>query len=204
MKIINLDICSWRLKRVIAINDVSCFNKLLIALPYTVCNGYSTSCTNIAQDLTFNNQLPKLNNVIKYSPRIQNNFLNMSRSRIVFHITSYNENKHGGSKTYHSSQYYNSVRYLSNVGIDPIAEVKVPMQFNSIFKAMSESTPIKITQDSLLLLHDYTGLPWWLIIILTTITMRTTVTLPLSLYQVNIISLCIMNIIYDISLLYMI
>ncbi|KAL6449108.1 hypothetical protein ACFW04_000660 [Cataglyphis niger] len=32
-------------------------------------------------------------------------------------------------------------------------------------------------------MHDYTGLPWWSVIVLTTIMMRTAITLPLSLYQ---------------------
>ncbi|EFN89339.1 Mitochondrial inner membrane protein COX18 [Harpegnathos saltator] len=53
---------------------------------------------------------------------------------------------------------------------------------------MSESTPIKIAQDFLLWMHDYTGLPWWLVIVLTTVVMRATVTLPLSFYQQYIIA----------------
>ncbi|KMQ94399.1 mitochondrial inner membrane protein cox18 [Lasius niger] len=32
-------------------------------------------------------------------------------------------------------------------------------------------------------MHDYTGLPWWSVIVLTTIMMRTAITLPLALYQ---------------------
>lgn len=187
MKIINLDVFLWRLKRVskIAIDNTTCFNRSS-ALPYTICSGYSTSCTNIAQDLILGNQQSTLNNVIiKYSPRIQNNFLYVSHPRIVSHITLYNGKKRIGYKTYYGSQYYNSKRYLSNVSIDSIAKDQVQMQFSGIFKAISESAPVKITQDSLLLVHDYTGLPWWSVIILTTIMMRTTVTLPLFLYQVD-------------------
>ncbi|XP_011881073.1 PREDICTED: mitochondrial inner membrane protein COX18 isoform X2 [Vollenhovia emeryi] len=80
------------------------------------------------------------------------------------------------------------VRSYSNTGIDSIPEGHVPVQFHGIFKAISESAPIKTTQDSLLMVHDYTGLPWWLIIVLTTIIMRTTVTLPLSFYQLYILA----------------
>ncbi|CAL1685066.1 unnamed protein product [Lasius platythorax] len=57
------------------------------------------------------------------------------------------------------------------------------MQFSGIFKTLSESTLVKISQDSLLWMHDYTGLPWWSVIVLTTIMMRTAITLPLALYQ---------------------
>lgn len=187
MKIINLDVFLWRFKRVrkIAINNTTCF-KISSALPYTICNGYNTSCTNIVQDLTLGNQQSTLSNVIvKYSSRIQNNFLYVSHPRIISHITLYNGRKHFGYKTYYGSQHYNSIRCLSNTSIDSIAKDQVQMQFSGIFKAISESAPVKITQDSLLLVHDYTGLPWWSIIILTTIMMRTTVTLPLFLYQVE-------------------
>lgn len=186
MKIINIFL--WRVKRVskIAVNNILCFN-ISSALPYTVCNNYNTFCTNIAQDLTFDDQQPILNNVmVKYSSRIRNNFPRVSHPRIVSHIILYNGKKFSECKPYHSDQYYNGIRYFSNAAVDSIAEAQVPMQFNPVFKAISESTPIKITQDSLLLLHDYTGLPWWSIIILTTIMMRTTVTLPLSFYQVDL------------------
>ncbi|XP_011691054.1 PREDICTED: mitochondrial inner membrane protein COX18 isoform X2 [Wasmannia auropunctata] len=191
MKIKNLDVFLKRLKGVskIANRNATCFNVTSTASSYTVCNDYSTSRTHIAQDLTFNNHQSMLNNVsnvtVKCSSRIQNNFLCVSYPRIISHIILYNGKKHVKCKTYHSSQYFNSVRYISNVGVDSIAEAQVPTQFNGVFKVISESAPVKLTQDSLLLVHDYTGLPWWSVIILATIIMRTTVTLPLSLYQMK-------------------
>lgn len=189
MKIINLNIFLWRFKRVskITVNNALCFN-ISSALPYTIRNNYSTFCTNVAQDhLIFDNQQPILNNVmVKYSSKLRNNFPHVSHPQIVSHIILYNGKKFSGCKPYHSNQYYNGVRYFSNVRVDSIAEAQVPTQFNAVFKAISESAPIKITQDSLLLLHDYTGLPWWSIIILTTVMMRTIVTLPLSFYQVDL------------------
>ncbi|XP_077267073.1 cytochrome c oxidase assembly protein COX18, mitochondrial [Temnothorax americanus] len=189
MKIINFDISLWRLKRVsqISINNVTCFNMLSSALPYAACNDYSTSCTNVAQDLTLGNQQFTLNNVtVKHSSGIQNNFLYMSHPRIASHIILYNGKKHVGYKPYRSGQYHNGIRHLSSAGIQSAAETQLPMQFNGIFKAISESAPIKVAQDSLLFVHDCTGLPWWSVIILTTIMMRTTVTLPLSFYQLYI------------------
>lgn len=166
------------------------FNVSSSTLSHNTYNNYSTSfCTNTTQDLTFLNQrLMSLNNVVirQYSSRLQNNFYYMSRPRIISSVISHSDKreKHVGYKTYNSSQYCNSIRYFSSTGVDPITENQVPIQFSSIFKILSESTLVKIAQDSLLWIHDYTGLPWWSVIVLTTIMMRTVITLPLSLYQV--------------------
>lgn len=187
MKIINLDIFLWRLRRrasKIAINNAFRFNISSRALPFTVCNNYSTSCTNI--DSTLGNRKSVLSNVmVKYNSRIWDGFPHVSHPRIVSHIILYDGKKLSGYKPYHSTQYCNSIRYFSNVSVDSIAEAQVPTQFNYIFKTISDSEPVKIMQDFLLLMHDYTGLPWWSIIVLTTIIMRTIVTLPLSFYQVH-------------------
>lgn len=53
----------------------------------------------------------------------------------------------------------------------------------SIFKSLSESTPVEYVQKSLLTIHDVTGLPWWASIICTTILARSIITLPLGIYQ---------------------
>lgn len=166
------------------------FNVLPNTLSLTTRNNYSTSfCTNIIQDLTFLNQrLVSLNNVIsrQYSSRLRNNFYYMSHPQIISPIISSRSDKrekYKGCKTYYSSQYYNGIRYFSSANIDSVTENQIP-QFNFIFKMLSESTIVKIAQDSLLWMHDYTGLPWWSVIVLTTIMMRTMITLPLSLYQV--------------------
>lgn len=176
-----------RFKR-ISIN-ATYFNVLSKTLSHTAYNNYSTSfCTNITRDLAFlNQQSISLNNVIirRYSSRVQNNFHYMSYPQIVSHVHNNKREKHIGCKTY-SSQYYNSIRCFSSTSVDSIAETQVPMQFSGIFKTLSESTLVKISQDSLLWMHDYTGLPWWSVIVLTTIMMRTAITLPLALYQVDL------------------
>lgn len=58
----------------------------------------------------------------------------------------------------------------------------------SIFKWLSESTPVEYAQNFLLSVHDTTGLPWWATIICTTVLVRTTVTLPLAIYQYYILA----------------
>lgn len=175
------------------INNANYFKIPSRTLFHTVCNNYSMSCANIAHDLDHNREQPVLlNNVItkQHSSIRHNNFSCISHHLkhhwIFSSVILCNGKRHIGHKTYHGSQNYNNIRYFSSTGIDSISEVKVPMQLSGIFKTLSESMPIKIVQDSLLWVHDYTGLPWWLVIVLSTVIMRTTVTLPLSFYQVYI------------------
>lgn len=55
-----------------------------------------------------------------------------------------------------------------------------------IWKYISDSTPVAYMQEGLTLAHDITGLPWWASIILSTIVLRSVVTLPLTVYQYKI------------------
>lgn len=180
------NVFSGRFKR-ISIN-ATYYNGLSNTLSHTIYNNYSKSyCTNITQDLTFFNRQLMLNNVTirQYSSREQNNFHYVSQSQIVSNVILHNNKKEirMGRKTYYNNLNCNSIRYFSNASVDSIAENHVPMQFSDIFRTLSESEFVKITQDSLLWMHDYTGLPWWSVIVLSTIIMRTAITLPLSLYQ---------------------
>lgn len=52
-----------------------------------------------------------------------------------------------------------------------------------VFLWMSESTPVSYAQEFLLFIHSSSGLPWWTTVILTTVFVRTVVTLPLAIYQ---------------------
>lgn len=54
---------------------------------------------------------------------------------------------------------------------------------SGIFKSISESVPVSYAQEFVLNIHSYTGLPWWASIIITTVVLRTFVTVPLALYQ---------------------
>lgn len=54
---------------------------------------------------------------------------------------------------------------------------------SGIFKSLSESVPVSYAQDFLLNVHSSTGLPWWASIILSTIVLRSCVTVPLAIYQ---------------------
>lgn len=59
-----------------------------------------------------------------------------------------------------------------------------------IWKSISNSTPVAYLQDGLLLLHDSTCLPWWATIVISTVLLRTVITLPFAVYQVSWAILC--------------
>ncbi|XP_066498284.1 cytochrome c oxidase assembly protein COX18, mitochondrial isoform X2 [Hoplias malabaricus] len=54
------------------------------------------------------------------------------------------------------------------------------------YESIADSGPVHLTEQLLVFTQQTTGLPWWLSIICTTVTLRTAVTLPLAVYQ-NII-----------------
>ncbi|XP_055911631.1 cytochrome c oxidase assembly protein COX18, mitochondrial isoform X2 [Eupeodes corollae] len=51
------------------------------------------------------------------------------------------------------------------------------------WQTISTSTPVSYMQQGLIEIHDFTGLPWWATIVLSTFVFRTIVTLPLTIYQ---------------------
>nr|XP_016933984.1 cytochrome c oxidase assembly protein COX18, mitochondrial [Drosophila suzukii] len=51
------------------------------------------------------------------------------------------------------------------------------------WQTLSNSTPVAYMQDVLIKIHDYSGLPWWASIVLSTFLFRSVVTLPLTIYQ---------------------
>lgn len=48
---------------------------------------------------------------------------------------------------------------------------------------MSNSTPVHYVQESLIQIHNITGLPWWATIVLSTLLLRTFIIFPLAVYQ---------------------
>ncbi|XP_062135795.1 cytochrome c oxidase assembly protein COX18, mitochondrial [Drosophila sulfurigaster albostrigata] len=51
------------------------------------------------------------------------------------------------------------------------------------WQTLSNSTPVAYMQEALTQIHDYSGLPWWASIVLSTFLFRSVVTLPLTIYQ---------------------
>lgn len=159
-------------KRISQVNINNCFYSCapLSLSPHIICNEYST-CTSL-------NKTPEQCNL-----KANNN---VSYPRIVSHLTLYHKNKHADCKTH--CRHYNNVRYFSSVSSSVSNDFvpKVLLQYTGFYKTLSESAPVQMTQDSLLWMHDCTGLPWWVVIVLTTISLRTLLTLPLSFYQVDL------------------
>ncbi|XP_015191629.1 PREDICTED: mitochondrial inner membrane protein COX18 [Polistes dominula] len=56
----------------------------------------------------------------------------------------------------------------------------------NLITGISESAPVEFAQNSLIDIHSYTGLPWWATIVLTTILLRLTISLPIAIYQQNV------------------
>lgn len=56
------------------------------------------------------------------------------------------------------------------------------------YNSLAESGPVHLCEQYLMGVQQLTGLPWWLSIIISTVTVRTLITLPLATYQVVIIA----------------
>lgn len=69
-----------------------------------------------------------------------------------------------------------------NLNVQATIENIVKTQ-TGIFKGISESIPVSYCQDFIVKVHAITGLPWWASIIFTTIVLRSSITLPLAIYQ---------------------
>ena len=62
-------------------------------------------------------------------------------------------------------------------------------QFTQNFWAsVSSSTPVTFIQESLTQFHDFSGMPWWATIMVSTVLVRGVVTLPLGFYQSKILA----------------
>uniref|UniRef100_A0A1B0DQC0 Membrane insertase YidC/Oxa/ALB C-terminal domain-containing protein n=1 Tax=Phlebotomus papatasi TaxID=29031 RepID=A0A1B0DQC0_PHLPP len=59
---------------------------------------------------------------------------------------------------------------------------------SKLWMSLSNSVPVAYFQEGLIKLHDSTGLPWWGSIILSTVLLRTAVTVPLTIYQNKIMA----------------
>lgn len=71
--------------------------------------------------------------------------------------------------------------YLSNRSVSSVTSFTLP----SWFVTLSNSTPVAYAQQFVISFHEITGLPWWASIMLSAITLRLVITLPLTVYQVG-------------------
>ncbi|XP_030751424.1 cytochrome c oxidase assembly protein COX18, mitochondrial [Sitophilus oryzae] len=85
--------------------------------------------------------------------------------------------------TFHGLNLSQKRSYSVQSSIESFAQTQ-----SGIFKLLSESPPVEYCQKFLLSIHDITGLPWWASIICSTVLVRTTITLPLAVYQQYILA----------------
>ncbi|XP_051921534.1 cytochrome c oxidase assembly protein COX18, mitochondrial [Hippocampus zosterae] len=68
-------------------------------------------------------------------------------------------------------------RHLSSGGVDP-----------SWYEQAARSAPVHLAEEFLVQVQQTTGLPWWLSIAVSTLSVRTVVTLPLAAYQMRVLA----------------
>lgn len=56
------------------------------------------------------------------------------------------------------------------------------------YSSLADSAPVHLCEDFLVSVQQMSGLPWWLSIVMATLSVRTLITLPLAAYQMVIIS----------------
>lgn len=78
-------------------------------------------------------------------------------------------------------KYKMSTYYLPSRSISSVTSITFP----SWFVALSNSTPVAYAQQFVISFHEFTGMPWWTSIMLSAITLRLIITLPLTVYQVG-------------------
>lgn len=54
--------------------------------------------------------------------------------------------------------------------------------FAGIYAEISNSTCVHLCQQNLINIHDYSGMPWWATIVVTTVALRMAITFPLAVY----------------------
>lgn len=84
-------------------------------------------------------------------------------------------------------------RFLKCPPVSSTANSHRNFSFSSFFTTVSNSAPVHHFQEHLVLLHDLTGLPWWATIVVSTVALRTVITLPLAIYS-NTVSAKLENI----------
>ncbi|KAF5276999.1 hypothetical protein FQR65_LT16078 [Abscondita terminalis] len=80
-------------------------------------------------------------------------------------------------------QFFRTRKLSSIVTNEPVIRTQI-----GIFRTISESAPVEYLQKFVVGIHDVTGLPWWATIVCTTVFLRSTVTVPLAIYQQYILA----------------
>lgn len=74
---------------------------------------------------------------------------------------------------------------LSSYKVTPLNHHQQQRHFSyqNFWDSVSNSAPVNFVQDSLVQFHDFSGLPWWSSIVVSTILIRGAITFPLAIHQ---------------------
>lgn len=82
-----------------------------------------------------------------------------------------------------TSDVNNYQKNQSCVQIQQNRQFSYTTAITTLWQSISNSTPVYYFQQGLIQAHDITGLPWWATVIISTVFLRTVVTLPFAIYQ---------------------
>lgn len=80
-----------------------------------------------------------------------------------------------------------SLKDGSSLGLRVVSRAQ-SMSGSGWYNSLAESGPVHLCEQYLMGVQQVTGFPWWLSIIMSTVMVRTLITLPLASYQVVIIA----------------
>uniref|UniRef100_A0AAQ4RZC1 Cytochrome c oxidase assembly factor COX18 n=1 Tax=Gasterosteus aculeatus aculeatus TaxID=481459 RepID=A0AAQ4RZC1_GASAC len=84
-------------------------------------------------------------------------------------------------------EMFSGVRRLSDLG-SPAGVRRLSGGAAGWYSSLSDSAPVHLCERFLVSVQQVSGLPWWLAIIVATLSVRTLITLPLATYQMVIIA----------------
>ncbi|KAI4490447.1 hypothetical protein M0804_003391 [Polistes exclamans] len=178
IKTFSISSCSSFKNSLVNINQ---YNRQLIHYTGIVDNAISNQCSNLSKQILIINKINK-NNIYEKQCKFISTHKSLC-SKVINKQSHFGTNPLFVKSDFTTRNCYN-VRQMSSFyegTLDNWYKTYV-----NIITGISESAPVEFVQNSLINIHSYTDLPWWATIILTTIILRLTISLPIAIYQQNI------------------
>nr|XP_039272770.1 cytochrome c oxidase assembly protein COX18, mitochondrial-like [Styela clava] len=107
-----------------------------------------------------------------------------SPRHVIYYRRFWQSNKAG----YHTTQFVSSSQSNPPETLDYAADYGKyyePTTWESIYSSFVDSGLVKMAESYLTTVHDLTGLPWWVSIVICTLSLRLTITAPLFIWQMQ-------------------
>lgn len=125
-------------------------------------------------------KIPKMISALRFSQKsaVASNSLHLILPRASYSTLLLTENRFTPNK-------HHAMPAVSKI---PARHFSLQSTFAGIYSEISNSTCVHLCQQNLMNIHDFTGLPWWATIVVTTIALRSAITFPLAVYtnKINI------------------